>query len=527
MDINQVVRLYMDGAAPEAILAAIRECDVNAVDRNSGGQSLLHIAARNAHPEAIEYLVEQGLNPNDATAYDDLPIFFLAGRSFMGRYTPRPGDIYKSALALLEARASAVRKDERDLLPHHYAAKAGNHEFLRALADKGVRINKTDGDGNTGLHLIVEATHNPLNDLEKIKEALAYKKSGNGPQPRHYTSMPLEELESMLRKLEDAMEDLFKAAVVFMQAETDPEAKNSMLETAHQLAVRRGAKKIAALLDGSYSPDDDSPEAEARLAMGGMNIYEAVRQRDAGAIRAIVADGADVNAFSDDEGFRGLTPLAVACLTCDVDTARLLIELGADVSLKSAAGSPPIAYLFTSAIDINLGLIQKVLGQKLPRAMLKLMVEHGFDINSSATDAGDTILGLACMSEHGRGGRNSVKGMIADEALRLGAEVDKSNIHGQTPLMFACAGGLSEHEDIQIILLEAGADAARQDKGGNTALHYALSNPSERGATVMAEMLFELASPKADAVNNQGKTALDIAVERKFEGVAKLLLNHM
>lgn len=331
----------------------------------------------------------------------------------------------------------------------------------------------------------------------------------------------------MRRKLADKMESFFKAAVVFMGAETDPEAKNSMLETAHQVAVRRGAKKIAALLDGSYSPDDDSPEAEARLAMGGMHIYQAVRQRDADAIRAIVAAGADVNAFSDDDGFRGLSPLAVACLTCDVQMARLLIELGADVTLKSADGRPAIAFLFTNAIDLNLGRIQKVLGEKMPRTLLKMMVEHGYDINSSATDAGDTILGLACRSENGRGGRDSVKAMLADEALRLKAGVDKSNIHGQTPLMFACVGDLHDNEDIQITLLEAGADAALVDKGGNTALHYALSNPSERGATVMAEMLFELGSPKVDAVNNQGKTALDFAVERGFEGLAKLILNNM
>lgn len=36
-----------------------------------------------------------------------------------------------------------------------------------------------------------------------------------------------------------------------------PEAENDMLETAYKLAMREGAKKISALLNGTYSPDEE------------------------------------------------------------------------------------------------------------------------------------------------------------------------------------------------------------------------------------------------------------------------------
>lgn len=56
-----------------------------------------------------------------------------------------------------------------------------------------------------------------------------------------------------------------------------PEAENDMLETAYKLAMRAGAKKISALLNGTYSPDEEqSPEAQAKIATGGMTLHEAV-----------------------------------------------------------------------------------------------------------------------------------------------------------------------------------------------------------------------------------------------------------
>ena len=100
-----------------------------------------------------------------------------------------------------------------------------------------------------------------------------------------------------------------------------------MLETAHKLAVRAGAKKVAALLDGSYSPEEDnSSEAQKKIAAGGMNLHQAVRQNDETAVRALLDMGEDINAISEDETFEGLSPLAVACQTCNVAMASLLLE---------------------------------------------------------------------------------------------------------------------------------------------------------------------------------------------------------
>lgn len=502
MDIMPIVGAYMDKRAPDDILEMYSQCNPGAVTNNYEKLNLLHVACRNAHPEAVAFLLAQGFDPNEPAGNEDTPMFLLAKRDHMGSYTPREGDIYKAACLLLDARAGTLRKDDEGRLCHHYAAQRGNHELLRAMLDKGQKLTKPDGDGNTGLHLIVEASYNPIRDLEKARE--------RGAPPEQ------------LAQYEEKLEELFRAAAVLVEAGVDVEAKNDMLETAPQMAVRRGAKKIAALLNGSYVPGADG--AEEALKAGGMTLHQAVRQRDREAMQAIVAAGADVDEVSDEPGFEGMTPLAVACSTCDADMVEQLLLLGANPAVKNGVGAAAAAWMFSPIT--NLHKLQQASAQKTPSKIVSMMAGRGFDVNSSITDKSETLLTLACQNGQG-GGRDSVHYMVVDECLRQKADVNIANLNGQTPLMLACVGDFEAMENIQIMLLEAGAEAALKDSGGNTALHYAACNSSLRGAFAMAEMLFDAAQPDANAVNNAGKTALDYAVERNNEQLVNLLLQQV
>ena len=55
------------------------------------------------------------------------------------------------------------------------------------------------------------------------------------------------------------------------------------------------------------------------------------------------------------------------------------------------------------------------------------------------------------------------------------------------------------------------------DKNGNTPLHYAAKNYHKTTGTELAGLLFEFGDPRPDAVNNEGKTALEIATEANNE----------
>lgn len=527
MDIMHIWTAYRKDADPGTIFAMYRQCELSAKAEGCGDANLLHIASQNAHPEAIAWLLEQGLKPNQASGYDELPLFLLARKGFSRNYAPREGDIHRSALALLDAGASVPRRDSRGKLCYHVAAEAGNTEFLRALAERGIKLNKRDEGGNTGLHLIAEACRNPLDALKRVNSEIEDKRNEASLPPKRRSPIAMEELEERKRAIEATLEDLFRCAVIFMDAGVDPEAENDMLETAHTLAVRVGAKKIAALLDGSYTPEEeDSAEGRKKIAAGGMTLHQAVRKNDEEAVRALLDMGEDINAVSEQHSFEGLSPLAVACQTCNLPLAALLLELGAKPSRKNSAGEQPIVALFSPHIMLHPP--KNLYRDRLAAQLVALLARYGFDPDSSLNDQGDCLLGLACSSRNcARGRRDSVIRMVVEEAIRLGADVNRKNNAGLTPLMLSCSGDFLIMEEVQTALLEAGADVTLRDAEGNTALHHAASRASKRDAAAMTELMLDFGEPDADAVNLAGKTAMDYAVEQDNTPLVKLLLPYM
>jgi ankyrin repeat protein len=154
------------------------------------------------------------------------------------------------------------------------------------------------------------------------------------------------------------------------------------------------------------------------------------------------------------------------------------------------------------------------------------MIDNGFDVNSFVNEDSDTILNLACKTRHGTSGYNNdtLKSVLLKECLKYNADPNISNRLGETPLMWTCKGDFDDMEQFQAALLEGGAVAAAKDSKGNTALHYAAANDSKTGAKILSDMLLEFgADPKA--VNNEGKSALDIATEKNNEPLVKFLLD--
>ena len=73
---------------------------------------------------------------------------------------------------------------------------------------------------------------------------------------------------------------------------------------------------------------------EGNLISAGASIIRATSNGDADAVRALLAEGADV----DQRGRGGHTALMVAAIFSHVDIARLLLAAGADVQLKDNLG---------------------------------------------------------------------------------------------------------------------------------------------------------------------------------------------
>ncbi len=177
-----------------------------------------------------------------------------------------------------------------------------------------------------------------------------------------------------------------------------------------------GLALLTALVGLAGVPRGDSPVADAAM------------RDDADAVRALLAEGADVNAARGD----GMTGLHWAALNGNAEIARLLIGAGAALEAGTRLGAHRPLHVAARAGH----------GE-----VVETLVDAGADV-AALTETGAVPLHFAAAS----GDLRAVTAL-----LEGGAPVDAREPEWeQTPLMFAAALGRTE---AVVALLEAGADA--------------------------------------------------------------------
>jgi FOG: Ankyrin repeat len=496
---------YMHGQGTREEVLALYE----KYSRSSGDLSeLINISVRYADHEALSLLLKNGLRPCN----DDLVT--LASRTLRSD-RPKDDDVYKTAILLIDAKIDPHRKDEGGNACYHLAARYGDGMFLKALHDKKVRLTSSDERDRTCLHLVCEYCYNSIKDKAKYQESINKAKAENN-------SGVVASLGEAVSKCDEKLDGYFLAAKVLLDAGVDLDQLNSMQEKALALAIRNGAKKIAALLSGDLVEDD--PTQDMRIEAGGMTLHEAALNNDPAALEAIIKLGADVNEISDDERFKGMTPLGVACGFLRHEIVDPLLKNGADPNYKDSNGSAALAYMMSYRVR-NLHR----LSDDVPRKIIKAMKDNGFDINGKIDEFSNTLITRACGSNEIdiTFNRDSFKLVIVEEAVRVGADVNAVNNFGQTPLMLISVMNEKQTEDIQRFLLLNGADLSKKDQSGSTALMYACCNGNPRKAKELVEAMMDSGDPLFAAVNNEQKTALDYATERNNEPLVNLLLREI
>jgi ankyrin repeat protein len=253
------------------------------------------------------------------------------------------------------------------------------------------------------------------------------------------------------------------------------------------------------------------------LAQSGRDqrVASAVEQRDGSALRALLAQRADVNAPQAD----GATALHWAAYWDDLDTADLLLRAGARVSAPNDHGVTPLAL----ACENGSG------------AMVDKLLRGGANPNATVI-AGETALMTAARV----GSVDAVKALLA-----RGADVNaKEPSHGQTALMWAVS---NRHPAVVRVLLENGADlharsavrprvvhtgnrygdrgadrgVVTMDLGGFTPLLFA----AREGDLESGEILLAAGGNSNDEAAN-GASALVVAAHSGHGRFAGLLLDH-
>ena len=158
-------------------------------------------------------------------------------------------------------------------------------------------------------------------------------------------------------------------------------------------------------------------------------LLQAARDGAAEVVRALVGEGADVNAARGD----GMTALHFAAERGHAAVARALIDAGAAVDAGTRIGRYAPLHLAAR-------------GGHGP--VVALLLEAGADANAATTNSGVTALHLAAAAVDGRSAAAALLDHGADPNAREGSA-------GQTPLMFAAA---ANRPAATAALLEAGAD---------------------------------------------------------------------
>jgi ankyrin repeat protein len=154
-------------------------------------------------------------------------------------------------------------------------------------------------------------------------------------------------------------------------------------------------------------------------------LIEAARNADRSAVRALIAQGSDVNAAEPD----GTTALHWASYRDDVESADAILRAGAKVNSANDLGATPlwIASLNGSA------------------AMVRRLLQAGANPNAAL------LLGETPVMVASRSGSTEV----VEQLLAKGANVNARAARGQTALMWAVA---QKHPGVVKVLLAGGAD---------------------------------------------------------------------
>jgi ankyrin repeat protein len=255
-------------------------------------------------------------------------------------------------LLLASEMFAAVQSDVAD------AAMHGDRASVRALIDKKADVNGAQVDGTTALHWAVRA-----DDLEMTEILLKAGARASAANQSGATPMLLAALNGNAGILDR-----------LIQAGADPNVSISQTgDTALMIAARTGK------IDAVRVLLEHGAKVNTQETWGGTTaLMWAVSERHPDVAKLLIVRGADVNAKShfvpsaSGRGFEGtspvapkanqaieefasgwLTPLMFAAREDDVDSARLLIQAGADVNAVGADGKDALGLaLFNGSYDV-------------------------------------------------------------------------------------------------------------------------------------------------------------------------------
>ncbi|MCJ1255632.1 hypothetical protein MMC24_003449 [Lignoscripta atroalba] len=459
----------------------------------------IHVAAYKGLNHYMVHLMQLGQDIESLDHNSRTPIFHAA---IIGHD--------KVATTLLKHGAKNDLDDCCGLKPLHHAARANHFAVVKLLLESGVdpfapKTKDTDRwrgpagiIGETAVEYACQFGH-----LETVREFMAHLQPDGLDTALYWAarfgktevvSVLLESPEISINSIRDGQTPVFLAAVA--------------LDLVSMRAVlNRGADiNIKCNYDSSYhgpgSTDVDDTEkliplhAFSRSCQG-----RSCHKKDGKALKAgfktLLQAGCDINA-ADPDGRSALHYLVESCTSSDarpwaVEIISFLLDQGANPSAAANDGSHPLHLL-----------------RRVPGSVVRLLVQHGADINARLPDGKSPLMRSLQIFERS----------ISLALLAHGADCHATDQLGQTPLHVAVRKPRTDKEVIEA-LLHAGANPNARDKNGDSPLHSMIGRDSR---DYYLSLLIE-AKADLEARNDAGLTVFLKIVHGQwnFETIQRLI----
>ncbi len=446
-------------------------------------------------------------------------------------------------LAILTLTAAGQAADLRLV----EATKNQDSTAVRSLLKQGVDVNTPDVDGTTPL--IYAAHQNNLDLVQTLLSAGANAKTAN-----RYQVTALAEACNVGNG--DLIQALLKAGA---DANSTVGQGETPLMTASRTGTIPGVKALLAA--GANVNAKESYRGETALMW-------AVAENHVDIVKLLIDAHADVNARSTfyDFNFRkvasggtqavyfrgGLTPLLFAARQGALESAKALIDAGADINLGEPeyGFTPLLEAIYNDHYDFAALLVERnaktdgalylavemrnldyfgnrprkpVIDKLDELAFIKLLLDHGADPNAplksklpgrQAQGAITVPAGATPFYRAARSADVAVMRLLLDK----GADANRPSEDHTTPLLAAATGqgarfaGGEERPEPEFVAairlcLEKGSDINAANDRGDTPMHAA----AQRGADQIVQFLADHGA-RLDLKNKSGRTPLDLAL---------------
>ena len=459
---------YPNPAKEERRRQLLAEIPTDARDEDNYGRTSLHIAAEFADCEAIASLLDRGAEVNDRDTEGHTPLFRLASRR--SRVAAEEAQIAAAARLLLE-RGANIPRSARSTTALLEAVQDRHHAMAAVLIDSGQRLDSANSYGDNALHILCRRAADTAREIAGKERFIAsFGERWVSEKQQREAREELEELRA------EQMRCYATAALLLHSGQIDPDEQNSAGRRPFDLAMEGGAQWVGALLSGG------DPFDELTMETGGMDLFQALRQRDRKALEALLQAGVDLNAECDNRemsDWMGKTPLVCALELGEVEIAAMLLRAGADPDRRTAKGMSPFAVWIEQGCRVSDGMERFA-------PLMELFEQRDWHPDAPQTGKDERALMLAC-----------------------------------------------QHDDYELAiwtlrrLLKQKVDVNARDAMGRTALMHLLG-PHSAGP-YQPEMLERLLEAGADprAADNEGRTPIDIAMHSNNESLVKFLLKHV